>query len=65
MHLLELGSTRMNDGVEAPSILRESAVILFVNSVAGGGEGLGHRELWIENGQHADLASRGRRVSID
>jgi hypothetical protein len=27
----------MNDQAEAPSILRESSVIVFVNSVAGGG----------------------------
>src|SRR6266481_5489134 len=34
---MELRSRGMNDCAEAPSILRESAVIVFVNSVAGEG----------------------------
>src|SRR6266404_3263221 len=34
---MELRSRGMNDRAEAPSILRESVVVVFVNSVAGGG----------------------------
>src|ERR1700682_5147909 len=37
IYRLELRSRGMNDRAEAPSILRESAVIVFVNSIAGGG----------------------------
>src|SRR6266478_2257241 len=37
IYRLKLRSRSMNDQAEAPSILRESSVIIFVNSVAGRG----------------------------
>jgi YegS/Rv2252/BmrU family lipid kinase len=37
IYRLKLRSRSMNDQAEAPNILRESPVIVFVNSVAGGG----------------------------